>query len=145
MQAISNVIFKFANSFDTKEWHELKTVLAAKIVCDYTDLRGIIETLTPDEYVQKRIEALNHLHTQHFMSNLEVYVNGNGATCRALSVILRNKNGILFNTHAIYNFKLSHIKGKWLIHYIKQNILWQNGNPFLHSATKETQTGNADN
>ena len=144
-QNISNTIFKFANSFDAKDWQGLKSVLANSLTCDYMSLRGVIETLSPEEYVQKRITALDHLRTQHFMSNLEIYFdqeNKDQAHCRALSMIYRNKDGFLFNTHAMYEFKLAKNKidgSPWLISWIKQEVLWNDGDPFLHSGAKAAQ------
>jgi len=145
-QNISNTIFKFANSFDAKDWQGLKSVLADPLTCDYMSLRGVIETLSSEDYVQKRISALDHLRTQHFMSNLEIYLdqeNIDQAYCRALSMIYRNKDGVLFNTHAIYEFKLvknkTEIGNPWLISWIKQVVLWNDGDPFLHSGAKAAQ------
>ena len=61
MQPICNLIATFANSFDLKDWSGLTSLLANPVVCDYRDLRGTIDTFTPEAYVAKRIEALQSL------------------------------------------------------------------------------------
>jgi hypothetical protein len=94
MIAITNTLFKFANSFDLKDWDGLKSILADDVLCDYMDLRGVIETLSADEYVAKRIAALDHLKTQHLFANVEVHVDNATAHCRLNAFIIRNDTGI---------------------------------------------------
>jgi 3-phenylpropionate/cinnamic acid dioxygenase small subunit len=133
MQDISNLIYKYANSFDKKDWDELKTILAEEITCDYQDLRGTQEIVTAKDFIDKRIKALHHLKTQHIFANLEIYQDGNEANCVCTALILRSDNEDFFNTHAIYEFGLSKINSAWRIIKIKQTVLWNEGNPHIHA------------
>ncbi len=137
MDEIRNLIFKFANSFDLKEWEVLKSVFLDSIICDYTSLRQTLETLTPQEYVNKRIESLNKLKTQHIFSNLEISLAGEQATCRCSAIIFRRFERDYFNTHAIYEFTLYYLNKVWLIGKIKQQVLWNEGNPAIHSGVAQ--------
>ncbi|NNM59462.1 MAG: SnoaL-like domain-containing protein [Legionellales bacterium] len=136
MDEIRNLIFKFANSFDLKEWDALKSVFLDPIVCDYTSLRQTLETLTPEEYVNKRIKSLDKLKTQHIFSNLEITLTEEQATCRCSAIIFRCLETDYFNTHAIYEFTLHHINNVWRIGKIKQQVLWNEGNPAISTYAK---------
>ncbi|WP_131781422.1 hypothetical protein [Legionella gresilensis] len=72
MLAIFNLLFKFANSFDLKDWQRLEETLADNIECNYQDLRGEIKTYSKEDYVNSRKAALSHLPTQHLFFNLEI-------------------------------------------------------------------------
>ena len=133
--AITNVIARFANNFDRKDWNALADTLMETIECDYRDLRGTIETYSRDEYVQARKTALDALQTQHLFCNLDITLDESSATCQASAVIYRkNEQGLCFNSHALYVFELSPIPtGDWKIAKIKQNILWNDGDATIHS------------
>ena len=62
---IANLIFKFANCFDLKNWKALEEILVDQIECDYQTLRGEIKICSKIEYVRERKVALNDLRTQH--------------------------------------------------------------------------------
>jgi hypothetical protein len=134
---IIQTIYKFANSFDLKDWEALRSTLDNEIICDYLDLRGSIDTLSSEAYIKKRIEALESLLTQHLFANPELAKEENSAYCRVSAIIFRNKNGVIFNTHAIYSFKLRLIDDHWRIFYIKQKVLWNDGDPNIHSGAKK--------
>ena len=74
---------------------------------DYSDLRGgLPQGITAREYSQARREALEALDTQHIIGNLEITVDGARASVRAGSMIFRTLDGVVFNTHARYQFGL---------------------------------------
>ncbi|WP_419420784.1 nuclear transport factor 2 family protein [Legionella sp. D16C41] len=133
MRAISNLLFKFATSFDVKDWQGVEDTLADNIVCNYQDLRGEIKTYSKAEYVNSRAEVLNNLYTQHFFSNLEIDYHRNEAYCRLSAIIYRrDKEGSYFNSHVIYNFKLTKKSKNWKIKEIKQTVLWNEGDSIIH-------------
>jgi hypothetical protein len=133
MSEITNLIYKYANSFDSKSWDNLKTILADEVICDYQDLRGTYATLTATEFIEKRKQALQHLKTQHLFANLEIYQTSMEATCICTAFILRRANDEIFNTHALYEFSLTLIENVWRIVKIKQTVLWNEGNSMIHS------------
>jgi hypothetical protein len=131
--SVLNTVNRFANSFDLKSWDALGDVLADEIVCDYRDLRGVIETLSRADYVKKRIVALDHLKTQHLFTNHEIQTMGKKADCRLNAFIIRQDTGAVFHTHAVYDFKLIQQDARWLITHIKQTILWNEGDSKIHA------------
>ena len=64
--AIQELLARFANSFDLKDWDGLQACLAERLAIDYTDLRGTPpETVSALDYVQARRKALEGLKTHH--------------------------------------------------------------------------------
>ncbi len=56
--SISNTLFKFANSFDMKDWQGLKSTLTDSVDCEYQDFRGKSEACSSESFVAARKEAL---------------------------------------------------------------------------------------
>ncbi|GGX68779.1 nuclear transport factor 2 family protein [Saccharospirillum salsuginis] len=135
-EAIVNVVNTFANAFDLKDWHGLKAVLANDIECDYTSLRGVKDVVTREVYVGKRVLALNHLRTHHLMANHQVTVGDETATCIASAMIWRSDDDRSFNTHAVYRFGLRRGPGGWVIHAIRQEVLWNEGDASIHAGAR---------
>lgn len=139
---INNLLFKFANSFDLKDWDGMESCLAPQVDCDYSGLRGKKETLMAKEYVALRKEALEPLQTQHLFSNLEIDVSDDRhqATCRCSALILLRRGELFFNTHAVYEFACVQKNKRWLISKIKQTVLWNEGDAEIHSGVASSQT-----
>ena len=78
--AIENTLSRFMNSFDLKDWTGMVELLEPNIQVDYSDLRGGSATaVSAGEYVRLRTEALQHLFTQHLLTNLDVVEPDGGA------------------------------------------------------------------
>ena len=137
-EEIRNTIARFANSFDLKDWTLTKLPLAEVLTVDYSDLRGgSPEEITAREYAQARREALEALDTQHIIGNLEITVDGKRAAVGASSMIFRSLDGVVFNTHTRYQFGLSKDQDRgWVIDRIMQTVLWNEGDPEIHSGVK---------
>ena len=106
MEEIRNIISKFANSIDRKDWEGLKSILSHEAESDYSSLRGVKEVITAEEYVAKRITALHHIDTHHIIANHEITVVDESAECKASTIIWRRTDDVEFNTHALYVFML---------------------------------------
>ena len=137
---IQKTVSRFANSFDLKDWELMKSVLADRVIVDYSDLRGEpAKEVDSDTYVQSRKDALAKLHTHHLIGNFEIEFSQNSARVRASSTIFRRSEGRVFNTHAIYEFGLRKALGAgWLIDSIKQSVLWNDGDSTVHKAAINT-------
>ncbi len=135
---IHQLIARFANSFDSKDWETLKGCLADRVYTDYTDLRGTPpETVSREAYVASRQESLKSLTTHHLSGNYEIqHADAQQATCRASMVIWRKSGEAQFTTHCIYIFQLKRLHSGWRIAGITQKVLWNEGNPAIHSAAK---------
>ena len=141
MDCIANILSRFANSFDLKDWQGLRGVLADSIDIDYSDLRGKRESVRNTEYVALRESSLQHLNTHHLLSNIDIQVKGNTANCTASAMIFRTLNSETlnseyFNSHVIYRFGLTKTDLGWRISSIKQSVLWSEGNASIHSGVK---------
>ena len=136
MQEIINTVNRFANAFDQKDWGALGAVLSDSVELDYLDLRGDKETVTRNRYVESRKAALQELETQHLMSNHVVEVGNDNAVCTASALIYRRQGEEYFNSHAVYRFELTATGAQWSISAIKQRILWNEGNPEIHSGAR---------
>ncbi len=135
---IQDVIARFANSFDLKDWDGLASCLADTVLTDYSDLRGTPpESVRATEYVAGRRTALENLNLHHLSGNYEISFDDMlNATSRASMVIWRKSETDEFTTHCIYTFKLTKIKSDWKISGITQKVLWNDGNPEIHPGTK---------
>lgn len=136
MDCIANILSRFANSFDLKDWEGLRRILTDNIDIDYSDLRGKRESISNAEYVALREASLQHLKTHHLLSNVDIQINGNTANCTASAVIFRTLNSEYFNSHVIYRFGLTKTDSSWLISSIQQSVLWNEGNASIHSGVK---------
>ena len=135
---IQEVIARFANSFDLKDWDGLQSCLNGSLYTDYSDLRGTPpQTVSVAEYVTARRETLDHLKLHHMVSNYKVDITDTShATCRASMVIWRRSEAEEFTSHCVYEFQLTKHGEKWKISGITQKILWNDGNASLHTGAK---------
>lgn len=135
-EEIENTLSRFMNSFDLKDWTALASVLEPTIRADYSDLRGALpREISAADYVGARVEALQHLCTQHLLGNIDVVTEDGTALVNATCLILRTDGEKQFNSHAFYTFSLVCSGGVWRISGIKQRILWNDGDPSIHKGT----------
>ena len=135
---IQQLIARFANSFDVKDWDGLQACFTESLYTDYSDLRGTPpETISASEYVRLRRESLDHLKLHHLVSNYEITFPGfDVAACRASMVVWRRSEAEDFTTHCIYDFQLARQRGTWKISGITQKVLWNDGNASIHKGAK---------
>jgi 3-phenylpropionate/cinnamic acid dioxygenase small subunit len=135
---IQQIIAHFATSFDVKDWDGLQACFTESLFTDYSDLRGTPpETISAKEYVQKRIDSLNHLKLHHLVSNYEVdFTDSNTASCRASMVVWRKSDEEEFTSHCVYTFQLVKQESDWKISGITQKVLWNEGISSIHKGAK---------
>jgi hypothetical protein len=125
--ALSNLVARFALSFDTKDWASLRGCLADRVHVDYADLRGTPPaTVDADEYVRARRDSLDHLLLHHVVGSVEVVIDGATAKCRAAMMIWRKSDAGTFSTHALYVFG-ARKDSSWKLDAITQKVLWNEG------------------
>lgn len=128
--AIQEVIARFANSFDLKDWRGLESCFTESIFTDYSDLRGTPpETITAADYVRSRRESLDSLKLHHLVSNYEIdFADSNSATCRASMMVWRKAEEGVSTSHCFYIFQLTKTEtGDWKISGITQKVFWNDG------------------
>ena len=135
---IQQIVARFANSFDVKDWNGLEACFTESLYTDYSDLRGTPpETISARDYVQKRIDSLNHLKLHHLVSNYEVdFTDSNSATCRASMVVWRKSDEEEFTSHCVYIFQVVKQAEIWKISGITQKVLWNAGTSSIHTGAR---------
>lgn len=135
---IQEVIARFANSFDIKDWSGLESCFTGSLYTDYSDLRGTApETVKASDYVAARREALDHLKLHHLVSNYEIdFLSTDRATCRASMIVWRKSDEEEFTSHCVYEFQLTKQNAGWKIDAITQKVLWNEGQASIHSGAK---------
>lgn len=137
--AIQEVIARFANSFDLKDWSGLQSCFTESIFTDYSDLRGTPpETITAADYVRSRRESLDSLKLHHLVSNYEIdFADANSATCRASMMVWRKSDVEEFTSHCFYVFQLKRVEtGDWKISGITQKVFWNDGSSPIGKGAK---------
>jgi len=135
---IQELIARFANSFDVKDWNGLESCFTDSLYTDYSDLRGTPpEKVKASDYVSARRESLNQLKLHHLVSNYEIdLINSNTATCRASMIVWRKSEKEEFTSHCVYIFQLTEQESDWKISGITQKVLWNEGTPSIHKGAK---------
>jgi len=132
--AIQNLVARFANSFDLKDWRGLLGCLAGEIDTDYSDLRGTQpETMSREKFVELRMSALQALRTHHLAGNLEIELDGTRASARVSMIIFRrNERDETFNTHCMYSLGFVRTSTEWTISSIVQKVFINDGQASVH-------------
>ena len=135
---IQEVIARFANNFDKKDWSGLEACFTEWLYTDYSDLRGTPpETLKASDYVSVRREALDHLKLHHLVGNYEIaFTDARTATCRASMIVWRKTEVEEFTSHCVYVFQLVRNEAEWKISGITQKVLWNEGTSSIHKGAK---------
>jgi hypothetical protein len=135
---IQEVIARFANSFDVKDWDGLEACLTESLYTDYSDLRGTPpQNVMASEYARSRRESLDHLKLHHLISNFEFdFPDEDTATCRASMIVWRKSEDDVFTSHCFYIFQLRQLSAEWKISGITQRVLWNEGTASLHKGAK---------
>ena len=136
---IQQVIARFANSFDIKDWSGLEACFTESLFTDYSDLRGTPpQNVSAAEYARSRRESLDHLKLHHLVSNYEIdSSDSETATCRASMIVWRRSEQEEFTSHCFYIFQLTRIDSDWKISGITQKILWNEGTSSVHTGAKD--------
>ena len=139
--AIRDTILRFALSLDVKDWTLCRACFTEEVFTDYSALRGDPPaTLTADEFVALRRQALEELVTHHVSTNHLITVTGDEATCLSSMVIYRRlppaQGETTFDTHCLYEHTLVHTPEGWKIRKVKQTVLWNTGNPSIHAGVR---------
>ncbi|MBC3862365.1 nuclear transport factor 2 family protein [Undibacterium jejuense] len=139
---IQQLLARFANCFDLKDWAGLQNCLCDSIYTDYSDLRGTPpEIMSPAKFADMRRSALHELQTHHLGTNTEIDVNGDEANAKVSMVIYRkNASGETLHTHCLYQFGLSRQSEGWRISRIVQKVFWSDGNKTIHSGITHSES-----
>lgn len=132
--ALQQLVARFANSIDTKDWAGLGQCLKAELHTDYSDLRGTPpERMSSVRFVELRRSALHDLQTHHLSGNVEINASNTCGEVKASMVIYRrNTNGEILNTHCLYVLGVERVEDHWLISSIVQRVFIGDGHKTVH-------------
>ena len=132
---LQQLVARYANAFDLKDWTALGRCLADNLYTDYSDLRGTPpETLSREQFVSLRRSALQELQTHHLSGNVEIVLQGPRAALKVSMVIYRRAAaGETLNTHCLYEFGAEYAGDAWVINAITQRVFINDGNRKIHS------------
>jgi hypothetical protein len=127
--AITDVTIRYCWALDTKDWAVLDTVFTE-------DANGdLLEDVVGRVAIKKRVEtALSHMdETQHLISNHQIVVQGDTATCRcylqAQHVRKAAHGGPNFIIAGRYEDELKRTADGWRITFRRLVVMWTDGNP----------------
>jgi 3-phenylpropionate/cinnamic acid dioxygenase small subunit len=131
---IQELIARFANSFDVKDWDALELCFTETLYTDYSDLRGTPpQSISASDYTRQRRESLDHLKLHHLVSNYEIdFSDPDHAACRASMIVWRTSDEEEFTSHCVYTFQLTKQVSTWKISGITQKVLWNEGTRSIH-------------
>jgi len=127
--AITDVTIRYCWALDTKDWAVLDTVFTE-------DANGdLLEDVVGRVAIKKRVEtALSRMdETQHLISNHQIVVQGDTATCRcylqAQHVRKAAHGGPNFIIAGRYEDELKRTPEGWRISFRRLVVMWTDGNP----------------
>jgi len=139
MKELVTLIEIFLNSFDTKNWDQMKNCLADELKLDYQSFRGTPKYIsTSDNYIAKRKIGLRGLKTEHHSSKYIITKSNGIYKCKCNFEIKRYEVscGAYFHSYGKYKIEVKRIKGKFKIYKIKQDVERSEGNKNIHGAFK---------
>jgi hypothetical protein len=141
--ACSDLLCRFFQAFDEKDWTVMRACLCDEVFTDYSSFRDVpAGTISGDRYVAQRRAALAALDMQHNFLNLAVAVDGDEAEARCNYIIHRfhpsfdGVNDHFFHSYGHYRFGFRRIADGWRIARITQVLLRNHGNREIHGATR---------
>lgn len=144
--AINDLLCRFFQSFDEKDWPAMRACLADTVWVDYSSFRDVAPgEISGDRYVAQRKAALSALEMQHNFLNLRVDVEGDTAAAWCNYLIHRfqpNFDGAadgFFHSYGRYEFAFAREEAGWRIGRIRQILLQNHGNPEIHGATRAVE------
>ena len=127
--AITDVTIRYCWALDTKDWAVLDSVFTEDADGD------LLEDVVGRVAIKKRVEtALSHMdETQHLISNHQIVVQGDTATCRcylqAQHVRKAAHGGPNFIIAGRYEDELKRTPEGWRISFRRLVVMWTDGNP----------------
>lgn len=131
---LRQLVARYANCFDLKDWDGLGHCLASNLFTDYSDLRGTPpETMSRERFVELRRTALHDLQTHHLSGNVEACLTEKSAKLKVSMVIYRrNEAGETLDTHCLYFFGAEYGEAGWVINSIVQKVFLSDGWAGIH-------------
>jgi hypothetical protein len=128
--AVIRVINRYGLSIDSEDWDLFRTLFTEDVHADYGDY-GVWEGV--DAFTAEVAKAqVTFSASQHFMSNHDVIIDGDLATCRSyingVIVVRGTPGGDSINVRGYYVDQLVRMEGAWRIKHRRFRGTWYEGN-----------------
>lgn len=142
--AIIELLNRFGIAIDLRDWETFHSLFAEEVEFDYSSIGEVAVTLHPDDITKTARKDLGGFQaTQHGITNHQVQLSGDNATCyahvRAMHFLPNNKSESMLEIGGYYTAKLVRIDSNWKIQSWKFIILWSKGDLELFDLAKENK------
>lgn len=132
--SVANVVYRYAQYLDTKNWTEMPSIFESEIDMDFQDLTGNPPgRAASSDFVSFASGALDGIKTQHIIANPKITTSQGRLTCIAdhQSMHYREIDGAktLFTLHGTYEFGMNGSGATWKISGVRQTISFNVGDP----------------
>lgn len=139
---IIEVVSGFGLAIDLHDWEKFQSLFADVVEFDYSSIQGPAGNFKPEEIVNDARRDLEGFQaTQHVITNHQVKLSGNSATCQAhvrAMHFLPNKQGdASFEMGGYYTIGLIRNAPDWKIKQWRFAVLWSRGNGDLFRLARE--------
>ncbi|MCX0241887.1 nuclear transport factor 2 family protein [Streptomyces drozdowiczii] len=144
--AVAETCTRMAVHADRREWDQLRSLFADKVLLDYTSLNGGKPTrLTPKEIADAWAATFDRFDaTQHLIANKLVELEADQATCtasfQATHRLATAQGTPLWILGGDYRWELTRVGARWLITSVKMTVTWSDGNQGLANAASTGRT-----
>ena len=128
--AIEDLLTHYAHAVDRHDWDLYRSVFTPDAHIDYTSAGGIAGTL--DEAVAFLAETMPMFEmTQHLVSNLDIGIDGDSATVKAVFYNpMRLEGGETWFTGGWYHHDLVRTETGWRSRRLREETAWTDRAPF---------------
>lgn len=138
---IVETINRFGMAIDLHNWEDFRDLFTDLVEFDYSSIGEESGILSPDDIVKTASQDLgNFQSTQHLISNHQVELLENVATCyahvRAQHFLPNDRGESTFEMGGHYTAGLIHAESDWKIKRWKFSFLWSCGNEELFSIAR---------
>ncbi len=133
---IIELISAFGLAIDLRDWDKLQSLFHNPTEFDYSSIGVKSGQLSPEEIANTARHDLSGFQaTQHQITNHQVKVEGDLATCqahvRAMHFLPNDRGDSLLEMGGYYTVQLMRSESQWKIKYWKFRVLWSYGNEDL--------------
>lgn len=144
---IIELLNHFGIAIDLRDWESFHRLFAEEVEFDYSSIGEVAGTLHPDDITKTARQDLGGFQaTQHVITNHQVQLSTDNATCRAhvraMHFLSNNKSESMLEIGGYYQAGLVRIDSNWKIQSWKFTILWSNGDLKLFDRAKENKINN---
>ena len=128
--AIEDLLTRYATAVDRRDWDGYRSVFTADAVIDYTSAGGIAGNLEEVvEFLSTTLEMFEM--TQHLVSNLDIGIDGDSATVKAVFYNpMRLEGGETWFTGGWYHHDLERTETGWRSRRLREETAWTDRAPF---------------